>query len=94
MREELKIEKYLVSKTKVLGGIAMKFVSPNLPGVPDRIVILNKQICFVELKAPGESPRPRQNYMIRKLRNLGMNVEVIDSKEGIDELLERMNDGI
>ena len=33
------IEKYLVRRVKQMGGLALKFVSPSMAGVPDRIVI-------------------------------------------------------
>ena len=39
MREKT-IEEKLVKKAKERGGVALKFVSPGLDGMPDRIVIL------------------------------------------------------
>ena len=42
-------------------GICLKWVSPGFDGVPDRIVFLpGRHIGFVEVKAPGEVPRPLQ----------------------------------
>jgi len=42
-----------------MGGMAVKFTSPGLDGVPDRIVLLpGRKIAFVELKAPGKSRGP------------------------------------
>ena len=34
------IEKKLVAEVKKMGGIAAKFVSPGLDGMPDRLVLL------------------------------------------------------
>ena len=58
MREHT-IEQKLVAAVKQLGGIAPKFVSPGLNGVPDRIILLpGGCMGFVECKAPGKSLRP------------------------------------
>ena len=42
---------------------------------------------FVELKAPGKAPRPIQIHQIGMLKQLGFRVEVIDSKEQVDEFV-------
>ena len=60
MREK-EIEKKLTQMVKKAGGICPKLVSPGFDGMPDRMVLLpNGRICFVEVKAPGEKPRPLQ----------------------------------
>ena len=47
MRES-EIERHLAIVAKEMGGMAVKFVSPGLNGVPDRIVLLpGKKIAFV-----------------------------------------------
>ena len=38
--DEKNIENYLKNKIKKLGGVAYKFVSPGMVGVPDRICVL------------------------------------------------------
>ena len=40
MAAEKIIEQKLVRAVKMMGGLAPKFVSPGLNGVPDRIVLL------------------------------------------------------
>lgn len=89
---EKEIEKRLVHKVKeVLGGRAYKFVSPGNSGVPDRIVCVpGGGIFLVELKAPGERPRPLQQNQLDYLRGLGVNVRVVDSKRGVDDLIEEL----
>lgn len=68
-----------------LGGIAYKFVVPGRRHVPDRLVLLpNNQHAFVELKRPGEIPRPGQFREHERLRELRHKVFVIDSVEGIE----------
>lgn len=87
MRENV-IEKRLVKRVKEMGGMAIKFQSANLNGVPDRIIILpGGYLSFVELKAPGKKMRPLQEKRKRQLEALGMKVFCIDSLEGIEVML-------
>lgn len=84
------IEKYFISQVKKSGGWAMKFISPGVSGVPDRIVLLpNGRIFFAELKRPGGKARPLQLAVHRKIEKLGFDVYVIDSKEQVREVLEK-----
>ena len=85
---EKTIENKLTLAVKKAGGIAVKFVSPSFAGVPDRLVLLpDGVIAFVELKAPGQKPRPLQEARHRLLRRLGFKVYVIDSEEQIEWML-------
>lgn len=87
---ETEIEKYLTAQVKKAGGWALKFISPGVSGVPDRIVLLpGGQMFFVELKRPGVKARPLQQAVHRKLEHLGFTVYVIDSLEHINQLLSR-----
>lgn len=90
MREKM-IEKKLVQVVKLSGGIAPKFVSPGFDGVPDRIVLLpDGHIGFVEVKAPGEKPRPLQLSRHGLLRRLGFKVFVLDDEQQIGGLLDEI----
>ena len=87
--KEATIERKLVSAAKLRGGICTKWVSPGYDGVPDRIVLLpGGKIGFVEVKAPGEKPRPLQLARHKTLMNLGFRVYVIDSVEQIGATLD------
>ena len=71
----------------------MKFLS-SVSGVPDRLCLfMGGRAVFVEVKRPGEKPRPLQKRQIEKIRKLGFRVEVIDSEEGIQELIESLKKG-
>ena len=88
---EKTIENKLTLAVKKAGGIAVKFVSPSFAGVPDRLVLLpDGVIAFVELKAPGQKPRPLQEARHRLLRRLGFQVYVIDSEEQIGGMLHEL----
>lgn len=89
--EESKIEKRLKKEIELIGGKALKFVSPGMSGVPDRIVLLpHGRIIFVELKAPGKKPRPIQIKRIKELKDLGFDVRVIDSIDGVKNFIEEV----
>ena len=88
MREKT-IEKKLVIAIKDMGGIAPKFMSPGLDGMPDRIVLLpGGRMGFVEVKAPGKVPRPLQEARHRMLRMLGFKVYVLDTVDQIGGILD------
>ena len=87
MRESA-IERALVRKVNRMGGLALKFVSPGMDGVPDRILLFCPgRIAFVELKAPGCKLRPLQVKRKRQLESLGFSVYRVDGTEQIDEVL-------
>lgn len=41
--------------------------------------MLEAALCFTELKAPGKKPRPGQVREIKRLREMGFAVRVVDS---------------
>ncbi len=74
---------------KKIDGMALKFTSPGMAGMPDRLVLLPKgKAFFVELKAPGQDLRPIQIKRKEQLEDLGFKVYVIDSYEKIDLFLQ------
>lgn len=89
---ESKIEKRLKRKVEDIGGLCLKFTSPGMAGVPDRLVLLPKgKIYFVELKVPGQKLRPLQIKRKEQLENLGFKVYVIDSYERLKEVLDEIH---
>ncbi len=83
---EKEIEKHLVDKVSMAGGLALKFTSPARRNVPDRICLFPRgRVVFVECKAPGKKPTAGQQREHDRLRHLGFPVVVMDSKtmEGI-----------
>lgn len=91
MRER-DIEAYLVDGCRRIGALCYKWTSPGRVGVPDRICIFpGGQIVFVELKAPGKKPTHAQLREHALLREYGQKVAVLDSIEGVEELLSWTN---
>lgn len=90
MKEKI-VEQKLVKAVKDMGGIAPKFTSPGFYGMPDRIVLLpGGHMAFVEVKAPGEKPRPLQMARHKLLRGLGFKVYVLDDEQQIGGLLDEI----
>jgi hypothetical protein len=86
---EKAIEHHLVMETEKAGGKAVKFVSPSFAGMPDRLILLaDGKMGFVEVKAPGQKPRPLQLKRHAMLRRLGYQVFVLDAIEEIPGVLE------
>lgn len=88
---ERDIERKLTQAVRKAGGLALKFVSPGLAGVPDRLVLMPEgRLCFVELKAPGQKMRPLQLKRKEMLESLGFRVFCIDSTEKIGGVIDEI----
>lgn len=84
---EKDIEAALVRRIKKIGGIAYKFTSPSRRSVPDRLCVLpGGRVVFIECKAPGKKPTRLQAAEHERLRALGAEVLVVDSKEDVHAL--------
>lgn len=91
MAAEKIIEQKLVRAVKMMGGLAPKFVSPGLDGVPDRIILLpGGKMAFAELKADGKKLRPLQVRRKRQLEALGFSVYCIDGVEQIGGVINEI----
>jgi hypothetical protein len=95
---ERDIERHLVKRVKELGGEVRKVQWIGRRGAPDRLVMLpigftwaghktNVTSVWVELKAPGKKAEPHQVREHERMRAMGQRVVVIDSIEGVEELL-------
>ena len=83
---EKKVEKAFVDRAKALGGLCIKFVSPSMTGVPDRIVLLNGRVYFVELKRPnGGRLSPRQKYVHGLFAKCGIKVHCVWNLEDVED---------
>lgn len=92
MMKEKQIEEKLKKEIERIGGLSLKFTSPGMAGVPDRLVLLPKgKIFFVELKAPGKTLRPLQLKRKEQLENLGFKVYAIDSYKKLKEVLDEIH---
>ncbi len=90
MRENV-IEKAFVDAVYKAGGIAFKFTSQTMNGVPDRLVLfMGGRAAFVELKAPGKQMRLLQRKRRQQLEALGFPVFCIDSFDQIQTAINAL----
>lgn len=91
MKESI-IETRLRKAVERAGGRCLKWVCPGHTGVPDRILLMpGGRVYFAETKAPGEKERARQEYVQRRLRELGFEVfSSVDSVERIGEVMQEI----
>lgn len=85
------IERKLVEMCKENGVLCIKLLTYQFTGLPDRMCLFPGGIVvFVELKTTGEKPRKIQINIHNKLRKLGFRVEVIDSVEQVQQLMDEL----
>ena len=89
MRER-DIEHYLVARVKRLGGEVRKVKWIGRRGAPDRLAMLPDRTLWIELKAPGEKAKPHQTREHERMRAMGQCVAVIDSFDGVDQVLREV----
>ncbi len=91
------VEQALVRVAGAHGILPLKFVSPGMVGVPDRL-LLAKPTCprcgegraaFVELKRPeGGRLSPIQARVHSALRSLGFKVGLVTHQDGVDTFMK------
>lgn len=90
MKEKIIEQKFRMA-VRAAGGVAVKFVSPGLDGMPDRLALLpGGRMAFVEVKAPGKKPRPLQQARHRMLRRLGFKVYVLDDEGQVGGIVDEI----
>lgn len=95
---ESAVEQYLVRRCAIIGWECLKLTCPNRRGVSDRLVIAYKGVMVVvEVKRPGGQESKLQVNWRHNLKDRGVSVAVVKSKEGIDQLMDliqRSLDGV
>ena len=90
---EITVEEYLVRRVKETGGEVRKVIWPSRRGAPDRLCgwASTKRNGFVEMKKPGgPGAEDHQLREHRRLRAIGFRVDVIHTKEQVDEFVLEM----
>lgn len=96
-KQESQIEKYFTRQFKKYfksekEGLLLKQFSASYTGMPDRdVIVKNLPIIKVELKRPSGGLSPRQRYVHRILKGLGVEVHTFNSKEEVDEFLKDLH---
>lgn len=72
--------------------MCVKLVSPSLAGLPDRMIVApGGQVAFVELKSEVGRLSKLQKIVIERMRALGAKVWVVNSREGVDEVIASLS---
>lgn len=77
--KESTIERNICEYAKKNGCLVFKFTSPGHRGVPDRMIIKDGQVLFLEVKREGQYPTLLQMKCIYQLREQGIDAEWTDS---------------
>lgn len=86
---EKQVESYLNKKVKESKGLSFKWIS-SVSGVPDRVVFLSGKIHLVELKTLTGKISPRQTIVFSQLNEQGFEVQILRSKEEIDDFINKV----
>ncbi len=88
MAAESKLEKECRKLAIEHGYELLKWVSPGVKGVPDRILLgPYESIVFIEFKTPGETPSIAQQRWLRRLQEFGFDAVVIWDLDRFKRLL-------
>lgn len=86
---ETHIERTVCKIAEAAGFMQRKVVYMNRAGSPDRWFFgPGARLIIIEFKAPGKTPEPHQEREIKRLRDLGFEVHVIDSIDAGRALFE------
>ena len=77
MRER-DVENKVCRMARMRGWTVLKFVSPGMRGMPDRLMLRHGAAVFIEFKAPGRKPTALQRNAHDLLRDAGMTIYVVD----------------
>lgn len=89
--KESQIEAKLVRAVRDRGGLCYKFVSPNNPGVPDRIIITpDGRTVYVELKTEVGRLANIQQWQISEMRKRGADVRIAKGLPAVKALVAEL----
>jgi len=89
--QEREIEQKLGLLVRRRGGLYFKFVSPQNPGVPDRIVITPEgRVIFVELKTEIGSLQRIQKWTLGEMRKRNADVRVLKGWDAAKAFVEEV----
>lgn len=80
MKMEAQIQTQVKNDLKKAGWLVIKLIQCSEAGMPDLIALKDGRVVFIEVKRPGQKPRPLQEYRHKKLREAGFEVIIATSK--------------
>lgn len=71
------IQRNIIKRYEAEGYLVIKIGLCNLNGFPDLMLLKDGKAIFVEVKRPGQQPRPLQEYRLKQLRDAGFDAFVM-----------------
>lgn len=87
MTPEGEIVRYIKKRVHALGGEVRKVSWEGRIGAPDLMVLLPGVHFWIEVKRPGEKPRPAQLREHDKMRSAGCLVYIADSIPAVNMVI-------
>lgn len=80
---ESQIKRECTKQLEKSGWLVIHLIQTSQNGIPDTLILRNKQSYFIEFKRPGGKPRPLQSYRIRKLQDQGFETLIVSDVKDI-----------
>lgn len=74
---ESAIQRKIIKRYEADGYLVVKISLCNKSGFPDLMLLKDGKATFVEVKRPGQTPRPLQEYRLKELRDAGFDAFVL-----------------
>jgi hypothetical protein len=89
IKSEKHLQDYVIREANLRGIYCRKVVAVGHTGFPDLFLAHKGRVVMVELKSPTGKGRlsAKQNLEIVRLTRAGLDVRVIDSYEGADDVI-------
>lgn len=83
--KENTVEDYLAQCVALAGGVCLKLNPAWAVGIPDRLVVLQDRVAFVETKRPkGGRLSVTQKWWNKRLTALGCECHTVNTREAVD----------
>lgn len=94
MASEKHLQDYLFSLAATHDIYCRKVMAVGHTGFPDAFLVCAGRLALVELKSPTKKGRlsKKQEREIARLREQGVNVYIVDSYKGVDNVIHQIAD--
>ena len=89
---EAAVESRLIRAIARLGGRCVKLNPTAAVGIPDRLILLDGYVGFIEVKASGGRVSEKQKQWRDWLTAHGFNHEIVIGTDGVDAYIQRLNE--